>query len=80
MVLQTFSIKDSKPTRRPLANNFRLSKDQCSETDEEKDFMAKVSYALTIRSLMYGIVCTRPDIAHAARAASRFMSNPGKQH
>src|SRR4029450_12534750 len=43
-------------------------------------FMAKVPYASAIGSLMYAMVCTRPDIAHAVGAVSRFMANPGKRH
>src|SRR3954464_3355250 len=31
-------------------------------------------------SLMYGMVCTGPDLAFAVSSVSRFMSNPGKQH
>ena len=42
--------------------------------------MSKVPYASTIGSLMYAMVCTRPDIAHAVGVVSRFMSRPGKQH
>ena len=37
-------------------------------------------YALDIGSLMYAMVCTRPDIAHAVGVVSRFISRPGKQH
>ena len=40
--------------------------------------MAKILYALAIGNLMYAIVCTKPDIGHAVRVVSRFMSNPGK--
>ena len=42
--------------------------------------MSKVPYASTIDSLMYAMVCTRPDIAHAMGVVSRFMSRLGKQH
>jgi hypothetical protein len=42
--------------------------------------MSKVPYASAIGSLMYAMVCTRPDIAHAVGVVSRYMSNPGKQH
>ena len=42
--------------------------------------MSKVPYASTIGSLMYVMVCTRPDIAHAVGVVSRLMSRPGKQH
>ncbi|CAA0823453.1 cysteine-rich RLK (RECEPTOR-like protein kinase) 8 [Striga hermonthica] len=31
-------------------------------------------------SLMYAMVCARPDIAHAVGVVSRFMSNPGVMH
>ena len=42
--------------------------------------MSKVPYVSTIGSLMYAMLCTRPDIAHAVRVMSRFMSRLGKQH
>ncbi|KAM1135028.1 hypothetical protein ACFX19_044783 [Malus domestica] len=29
---------------------------------------------------MYAMVCTRPDIAQAARIVSRFMHNPEREH
>ena len=40
--------------------------------------MSKVPYASA--SLMYAMVCTRPDIAHAVGVVSIFMSKLGKQH
>ena len=42
--------------------------------------MKKVSYASAVGSLMYAMVCTRPDIAHAVGVVSRFLSNPGREH
>lgn len=42
--------------------------------------MARVSYAFAVGSLMYVIVCIRPDIAQAVGVVSRFMNNPGKGH
>ncbi|MCO5564617.1 hypothetical protein L7F22_018282 [Adiantum nelumboides] len=42
--------------------------------------MAKIPYASACGSLMYAMVATRPDIAHAVGVVSRFMSNPGKKH
>ena len=42
--------------------------------------MSRVPYASAVGSLMYGMVYTRPDIAHAVGVLSRFMSNPGKEH
>ena len=71
---------DAKSVRTPLASHFRLPKDHSPKTEEEKDFMAKVPYALVIGSLMYAMTCTRPDISHAVGVVSRYMSNPGKLH
>ncbi|CAN0919975.1 Retrovirus-related Pol polyprotein from transposon TNT 1-94 [Linum grandiflorum] len=42
--------------------------------------MKNVPYASAVGSLMYAMVCTRPDIAHAFGVVSRFLSNPGKEH
>eukprot|EP00253_Pinus_taeda_P006357 PITA_06357 len=42
--------------------------------------MSKVPYALAVGSLMYVMVYTRPDIAHAVGVVSRYMNNLGKQH
>jgi len=42
--------------------------------------MSRVPYASAVSSLMYAMVYTRPDIAHAVGVLSRFMSKPGKEH
>ena len=42
--------------------------------------MLKIPYASVVGSLMYAMVCTRSDIAHAGGVVSRFLSNPGKEH
>ncbi|PKI56618.1 hypothetical protein CRG98_023001 [Punica granatum] len=42
--------------------------------------MKKVPYSSAVGSLMYAMVCTRPDIAHSVGVVSRFLSNPGKEH
>jgi len=42
--------------------------------------MSKVPYASAVGNLMYPMVCTKPDIAHAVGVVSRFLSNPGKEH
>ncbi|XP_057541678.1 secreted RxLR effector protein 161-like [Amaranthus tricolor] len=42
--------------------------------------MSRVPYASAVGSLMYAMVCTRSDLAHAVSVVSRFMSQPGKEH
>ena len=42
--------------------------------------MRRVPYASAVGSLMYVMVCTRPDIAYSVGVVSRFLSNPGRHH
>jgi hypothetical protein len=79
-IFNRFSMDGAKPVSTPLGSQFRLTKDQSPKTDQEKAYMSKVPYASAIESLMYAMVCTRPNIAHAVGAVSRYMGNPGKQH
>ena len=73
-------MNEAKSVSTPLGSHFKLSKEQSPKTEEERDYISKVPYASTIGSLMYTMVCTRPDTAHAVGVVSRFMSRTGKQH
>lgn len=42
--------------------------------------MSRVPYSSAVGSLMYAMVCTRPDLAYAVSVVSRFMGQPGKEH
>jgi len=42
--------------------------------------MSKVPYALAIGSIMYAMICTRPDVSYALSIASRYQNNPGESH
>ena len=79
-VLKNYGMGECKPVTTPLAAHFNLSKKDCPQTDEEEEYMSKVPYANTVGSLMYLMVCTRPDIAYAVSVVSRYMANPGKNH
>ena len=54
-----------KPVSTPLASHFKLTKEMCPKTHEEIEYMSRVPYSSVVGSLMYAMVCTRPDIAHA---------------
>ena len=79
-VHRKFKMDKAKEVSCPLAAHFKLSKKQCPSTDEMEKEMQKVPYASAVGSLMYAMVCTRPDIAQAVSTVSRFMSNPGRPH
>lgn len=42
--------------------------------------MTKIRYANVVGSIMYCMVCSRPDLAYAISMFSRFMANPGLDH
>lgn len=79
-VLERFRMQDAKPASVPLGSQFKLSKEDSPKNKEERSQMQNIPYASAIGSIMYAMVCTRPDIAHAVGVVSRFMGDPGKQH
>ena len=60
--------------------HFRLSSQQCPNSEEEVNFMKKVPNASVVGSVMYSMICTRPGLAFASSLISRFMANLGKDH
>jgi hypothetical protein len=79
-VLESFRMQNAKPVSKPLAKHFKLTKEMCPKTQEEIEYMSRVPYSSAIGSLMYAMVCTRPDIAYAVGVVSRYMKNPGKEN
>jgi len=79
-VFSRFSMDNAKLVSTPLRNHFKVNKDQSPKTNQECEYIDKIPYTLAIGSLMYDMVCTRLDIAHAVRVVSRYMSSLGKQH
>eukprot|EP00253_Pinus_taeda_P027758 PITA_27758 len=71
---------DSKSVKVPIPVGVKLSVEQCPKTQEYEENISRIPYASAVSSLMYVMVYTRPDIAHAVRVSSRFMSKPGKEH
>ena len=79
-VLVRFAMQDSKKGITPFRHGVHLSKDQCPKTPQEKEQMREVPYASAVGSLIYSMLCTRPDICHAVGLVSRYQSNPGPDH
>jgi len=73
-------MSNSKPVTTPMSQQFKLSTSQAPKTHDDIIYMEGIPYANVVGSLMYAMVCTRPDIAHAVSLVSRFMANPGKAH
>ena len=67
-------MNEAKLVSTPLGSHFKLSKEQSPKTEKERDHMSKVPYASAIGSLMYAMVCTRLDIAHAVGVVSSILT------
>jgi hypothetical protein len=78
--LERFRMQNEKLVSTPLASHFKLTKEMFPNTQEDIEYMSTVPYSSTVGSLMYVMVCTRADIAHAAGVVSRYMNNPSKEH
>ena len=79
-VLKRFNMINVKPAATPIAQHFKLSKAQVPGSVEESKEMESIPYANIIGSLMYAMICTRPDISHAVSITSRYMSDFGREH
>ena len=73
-------MSKAKEVSSPLASHFKLSSRHSPSIDKEKEDMRRVLYASTVGSLMYVMVCTRPNIAYAVAVVSHFLSNPRRLH
>jgi ATP-binding cassette subfamily B (MDR/TAP) protein 1 len=79
-ILERFSMHTARSATTPLPANFRMSRKDSLTPGPKGDHMKSVPYAPAVGSLMYAMVATRPDIAHAVGVVSRFMHNPGGLH
>ena len=79
-VLKRFSMENSKRNLLPLRHGIYLSKKMCPDTPEEIQCMSKIPYASAIESLMYAMLCTRPNIALAINVTSRYQTNLDEEH
>ena len=79
-VLERFSMQNSKKGLLPFRHGVPLFDDQRPKTREEENIMRQVPYASAVGSLMYAMLCTRPDICYSVGMVNRYQSNPGPEH
>lgn len=79
-VLKRFSMSESKKGYLPIRHGIHLSKSMCPRTEDERICMSKIPYASAIGSIMYAMLCTRPDVSYALSVTSRYQSDPGMDH
>ncbi|KAJ9543955.1 hypothetical protein OSB04_023662 [Centaurea solstitialis] len=79
-ILKKFRMDESKKGFIPMKHGIVLSKTQCPVSSQDHDKMKSVPYASAIGSIMYAMLCTRPDVAYSVSVTSRYQQNPGEPH
>src|SRR5215813_721669 len=79
-ILIRFGMQNSKKGNLPFRHGIHLSKEQSLKTPQVVEEMRHIPYASAVGSLMYAMLCTRPDIYFAVGVVSRFQSNTGLDH
>ena len=79
-LLVKYVMQDSKKGLLHFRHGILLSWDQCPKTPEEKKRIQSIPYATIMGSLMYAMLCTRPDICIEVGMVSKYQSNPGPKH
>lgn len=74
-ILERFSMSNSKPTNTPIVTDAGKVLSSIS-----KPLYRNTPYPRAIGSLMYLMICTRPDIAYAVGKLSRHCENPTEVH
>ncbi|GAW08946.1 Gag-Pol polyprotein [Lentinula edodes] len=79
-MLSTFHLEHVRHRYTPLPPGVKLSDSPSPLPEDEIEFMKDKQYRSIVGSIMWGQVCTRPDLAFAAGLLARYQLNPGRQH
>ncbi|KAA0061337.1 gag/pol protein [Cucumis melo var. makuwa] len=79
-MLSRYKMQNSKKDMLLYRYGIHLSKEQCPKTPQEVEDMGNIPYASAVGSLMYAMLCTRPDICYSVGIVSRYQSNPERDH
>ena len=63
-----------------MVSGVTLSKSMCSKTQYERTHLSMIPYASAIGSIMYAMLCTRPDVSYALSVMRIYQLDPGKGH
>jgi hypothetical protein len=79
-ILNRFYMQDSMKGFLSMSHDITLCKKQCPSKPDEQERLRAIPYASAIGSIMYVVLCTRPDVSYALSATGRYQSNYGEAH
>jgi hypothetical protein len=74
-ILKRFHMEDCKAIGVPVDPNTKLKKNENKDVE-----MVKVPYQQAVGSLMFAMLCTRPDLEYPISVVSQHMANPSIEH
>ena len=80
LMLKRFNMEVSKRGYLPVGYDIHFSKKMYPKTHEERKRMSEIPYVSGVRSFMYVMLHTTPDVACTFGIASRFQTDPGEDH
>ena len=72
---EKYGLQNCKPTHSPADANSKLHM-----MDEDEEFVPRHPYREIVGSLMYAMVCTRPDIADAVGSVAKYCEKYSNEH
>ena len=63
-ILKWFNMQDSKKGFLPMSHGITLGKTHCPVTPNQQERMREIPYASSVGSIMYAMLCTRPDVSY----------------
>ena len=79
-ILAKFNMENSNKGFIPTQHSLSLTKTQCLLDTKEVEQISKIPYASTIGSIIYAMICTRPNTALAFCMCSKYQANPREVH
>nr|GEW64980.1 retrotransposon protein, putative, Ty1-copia subclass [Tanacetum cinerariifolium] len=79
-ILKRYRMDNSKCGYIPMQEKFDLNKTQGASTPEEVKRIQNVPYALAVRSIMYAVRYTKPDVMFVQNIYAILQQNPGEPH
>jgi len=79
-ILSEAKMSDCRPVGTPMVPGVSLTKATAPLTEAETQQFTHIPYSRVIGELNFAMRVSRPDIAYAVSALSKFLSNPGVEH
>jgi hypothetical protein len=76
-ILKCFGMESCKPVATPLPPHAKLSRDT---NEEPLDTEERAAYKSLVGTLIYLMVCSRPDLAYAMSVLSKYLDKPTRDH